>query len=114
MAPERVTAPETVDARSDIYALGAVAWLLLTGRTIFTFTSDADLLWKVVNVAPERVSAAASQAIPGELERLILRCLAKDPEERPQDVCELLGGLDSIPVAPWTQSDARRRAPSRD
>ena len=111
MAPERVTDPKSVDARSDIYAVGAVAYLLLTGRPIFTSVSDADLLWKVVHASPEKMGAP--DALPAELESLVLRCLSKNPDERPLDVCELLDGLEAVPgLAPWTQADARRLTPS--
>ena len=53
MAPERVTSVGSVDARVDVYSLGAVAYYLLTGRPLFAASGDDELLYKVVNEAPE-------------------------------------------------------------
>ena len=103
MAPERLTAAGTEDARSDIYAVGAVAYLLLTGRSMFTYKNEVELLWKVVNEVPGEIGAP----VPAELARLVMSCLAKDPAERPQDVGELLSALEAIPDVDDTDDQDR-------
>jgi serine/threonine-protein kinase len=79
MSPE-VCNGERADARSDVYSLGAVIYFLLTGTPPFTARSAASVMLAHVNEQPERPSARAP--VPPELERVVLRCLAKDPGAR--------------------------------
>ena len=107
MAPERLANPADVDARSDIYAVGAVGYYLLAGRALYVRTTDAELAQQIRYAPPQRPSAAAPQALPGELDELIFRCLAKAREERPQHVAELLAVLERLARDfPWTPSAA--------
>jgi serine/threonine-protein kinase len=107
MPPEQALGP-SVDARSDIYALGATAYYLLTGRPPFERKSLAALL---VAHAGERVTAPSSiaEGVPDDIERIVLRCLEKDPSDRFQAVDELDGALSQCGCAgAWTQLDAER------
>ena len=109
MAPERLVNPADADARSDIYSVGAVAWFLLTGRALYERTSDADLVQQMRFTPPQRPSVAATPAvpIPGELDDLVFRCLAKAREDRPQRVAEMLSTLERIErESPWTSAEA--------
>ena len=107
MAPERLRHPADVDARADIYALGAVAFFMLAGRPIFDTPDELALTSKVLNEEPPALCAVAPQPIPPALERLVMACLAKRREERPQDIAQVMEGLERVALAaPWTQSEA--------
>ena len=108
MSPECIRQPGFGDARSDIYALGVVAYLLLTGEPVFD-GDDHTAVWKKhLDANPLPPSARATRPITPELERVVLRCLAKDPADRPQSVRELGEALAACPCpVPWTQAEAR-------
>jgi len=107
MSPERLRDPADVDARADIYALGAVAFFVLTGRRMFETADDLALTSKVLNETPPRVSAVATQPIPEPLDMLIAACLEKRREDRPQTVAEVSDVLEALAVRlRWTQRDA--------
>jgi len=116
MAPERIRNPGDVDARADIYALGAVAFFALTGNKLFESANDLDLTHQVLTAPPRRPSEVAGTEIPPDLDDLVWRCLAKDKSGRPVDVVELQKVLDSVLArVPWTPEQAeawwRDRAP---
>jgi len=109
IAPERIRDPSILDPRSDIYALGAVAFFLLTGRQLFAGKTTADLFYQVMNGVPERLTSAAAKEMPPELDELVAACLAKDPTDRPERMAVILDTLDRLAAAfPWSQQDARR------
>jgi hypothetical protein len=109
VAPEAVTQPDRVDARADVYAIGAVAYYLLTGSPVFGGSSASDICLKHVTVAPPPLSVRAPQPISPRLEALLLRCLAKSPGDRPENAAELLRLLESCPApVRWTLGDAAR------
>jgi serine/threonine-protein kinase len=96
MAPECLRNPADVDGRADIYAVGAVAFYMLSGKKLFQTADDLELTSKVLNEEPPRVSQVAEQPIPVELDLLIQACLEKKREERPQRAADLLEALDAI------------------
>jgi len=96
MAPERLQNPADVDARADLYAVGAVAFVMLSGKKPFEAADDLALSSKILNDNPPRVSQVAAQAIPVELDLLIQSCLEKKREDRPQKVADLLEALDAL------------------
>ncbi|MBI3372109.1 MAG: serine/threonine protein kinase [Betaproteobacteria bacterium] len=96
MSPERLRDPADVDARADIYAVGAVAFYLLTGKKIFEGTDDLALTSKILNEEPPLASKAACQPIPVELDLLVQACLEKRREDRPQRVADLVEALDAL------------------
>jgi serine/threonine-protein kinase len=108
MAPERIEQPDSADARSDLYALGAVGFFLLTGRAPFEGDSDLALAYRVVHTPAPRASSAAATAVPAELDELVARCLAKSVDDRPASAAEVAAALDRLlVVAPWTNLQAR-------
>jgi eukaryotic-like serine/threonine-protein kinase len=107
MAPEQVTGDRTVDRRCDLYALGGVAYTLLTGRPPFEGTSATQLMNAHVRDAVVPPSHHRPD-IPPDLEEVVLRCLAKDPDGRFQSAEELETVLAACSsAAAW---DARRAA----
>ena len=108
MAPERLRNPADVDARADIYAVGAVAFFLLTGRRLFEAPDDLALTTRVLNDEPPRVSEAAAQPVPLELDLLVQACLEKQRENRPQRVTDLVEALEALSQEQrWTQREAQ-------
>jgi serine/threonine-protein kinase len=103
MSPEQALGDRNLDGRSDLYAVGCVAYWLLTGTTVFEGETPMETIVKHVNQEPEPPSRRCAQTIPPELEAIILDCLAKRPEARPQTADELLARLDAVPLAQaWT------------
>jgi hypothetical protein len=109
MAPERICRSHPVGARSDIYALGTVAFYLLTGENLFDGESSTGIIYRVVNEQPRSPSEAVAFDIPEKLDELILCCLAKDPVDRPASIAVVSEVLESVALElPWTQADAKR------
>jgi hypothetical protein len=106
MAPESILAPDTVDERTDIYALGAVAYYLLTGQEVFDGKSIVEVCSQHLHQAPAPL-ASHGILIPGDLEALILACLDKKPEARPQSAAEVRSRLEACAVEPWNTTHAR-------
>lgn len=83
LAPEALIAPHRVDGRSDLYALGAVAYFLLTGVPPFIGTTPLAVFVQHLHAVPLPPSVRSKTPIPGELEAIVMSCLAKSPEQRP-------------------------------
>jgi serine/threonine-protein kinase len=107
MAPEQVFGLPT-DARTDVYAIGCIAWWLLAGRKPFEADSAGELMRLHASVPPPRLAEHSTQPVPSRLAALVGSCLAKDPGERPADGDCLLAALDeSLDGERWTASDAQ-------
>jgi serine/threonine-protein kinase len=108
MSPEQAGGHGDVDGRSDIYSLGAAAYTLLSGRPPFEGKSPMEVI--IAHARDAVVPPSRFQPdVPADLERIILRCLAKDPEERFPDASSLEQALsECAAAAQWTQSDAAR------
>lgn len=109
MAPEMIRTPGHGSPASDLYALGAVAYLLVTGHPVFEAESLDDMWEKHANAIPVPPGQHPGVDIAAELEALILRCLAKDPADRPASMHQFIELIDRCPSPrPWTLE--RRRA----
>ena len=107
MAPEMVLG-ETADPRTDIYALGCVAFWMLTGGLVFEAETPMKMLMAHVQTAANPPSTRTELPIPSALDAVVLHCLEKDPEARPRDAGEVMRRLDAIALdAPWTPDRAR-------
>lgn len=89
LSPESIVAPETVDARSDLYGLGALAYFLLCGAPVFQGKSVVEVCSHHLHTTPEPPSARIEGGLPVALERCVLACLAKDPAARPRSAADL-------------------------
>ena len=97
MAPESVLDPDAVDARTDLYSLGVLAYLLVTGRTPFDGANLVQICAQHLHVVPELPSHVTNNPIDASLERVIMRCLEKNPDKRPATADELIGTLGVTP-----------------
>ena len=105
MAPEMAVG-ESVDSRADIYALGCVAYYLLTGKLVFEAENPMQVLLKHVTESPVAPSVRVGLPIPVELEEAVLACLAKEPADRPQTATELSNRLAGVPGVHWSKEQA--------
>ncbi|MGO9469270.1 MAG: serine/threonine-protein kinase [Isosphaeraceae bacterium] len=107
MSPEQARGQSDLDARSDIYSLGAVAYALLTGRPPFDGANAMDVM--IAHVRDEVAWPSKYADVPADLEAVVLRCLAKSPADRFQDVDSLEQALAGCAAADqWTQWHAAR------
>ncbi len=106
MAPESISSPDSADVRSDLYALGAVAYYLLAGSELFAGKSIIEVCSQHLHQVPEPL-AARGVTIPAELEAVVLACLEKDPARRPQTAAELRRRLEACGVEPWDSECAQ-------
>lgn len=108
IAPERIKDPSRNDARTDLYAVGTVAFNLLTGRNPFDSGSSVEIVYQVMEASPPMVNDIQGIQVPDALNRLVARLLSKDPDDRPQSADELRQELAALDVGTWTFEDARR------
>ena len=106
MAPESLTTPETVDGRTDLYALGAVGYFLVTGHNVFEGGTVVEVCSHHLHTEPASPSERLGLEVPRDLERLILACLAKDPVDRPQTASDLETQLAGCDVPGWDTEQA--------
>jgi serine/threonine protein kinase len=95
LAPEQVSRDRPVDRRADVWALGVVAWELITGRRLFSADDDATTLWNVMNkeIMPLRTVAAH---VPNAISHAIATALERDPERRLSSAAELARVFDDV------------------
>jgi len=109
MAPEMAMGTAGIDGRADLYALGCVAYWMLTGHQVFDGDSSIAPILKHVRDTPVPPSQRTEIYIPPELEAIILSCLQKDPADRPRDAAELSQRLSRVRFARlWTPDRAEQ------
>ncbi|MFQ5747361.1 MAG: serine/threonine-protein kinase [Gemmatimonadota bacterium] len=102
IAPETVYGTAVADARSDIYNVGGVAYWMLAGRPPFAAESPIELMIDHVKTVPPRPSEVSELEVPSDLDRIVMRCLEKNPDDRYQTVKELAADLRAVPLdEPW-------------
>jgi serine/threonine-protein kinase len=107
LAPEAVTDPSTIGPASDIYAIGAVAYFLVTGKRVFDGNTAVEICMQHVTKEPRPPSQLAP--MPRELEAVILRCLSKRPQDRFESAEALGDAFAAVPAQQgWNDDEARR------
>jgi len=108
LAPEAITTPGRVGARSDLYSLGCVGYYLLTGRPVFEGRNVVEVCGHHLHTRPVPPAERLGQPVPEGLQALLLACLEKEPSRRPSFAGEFLETLDALrDVPPWTNEQAR-------
>ncbi len=103
-SPEQIRNPSAVDARADVWALGAILYELIAGAPLFQSESSLTLLAMIAADAPTPLGLLRND-VPPELEQLVLGCLEKEPEARPRSVVEVV-----LALAPFASSEAQQAA----
>jgi len=107
LAPEIAIGEAAYDHRVDLYAVGCVAYWLLTGELVFSATTVMKMIIDHAHAVPPRPHTRTEQPIPADLEQVIMECLAKDPADRPPGAAELAERLAACKLArPWTRDRA--------
>jgi serine/threonine-protein kinase len=108
MAPEVILGKDDVDRRADVYAIGCVAFYLLTGTRVFEDGTQMQALIDHVHAEPVSPSSRLGKPLAKELDRIVLDCLRKKPEDRPDDAGELLDRLFASQLAgAWSNAHAQ-------
>jgi serine/threonine-protein kinase len=89
-----------------VYSLGCVAYQLLSGHAPFSAKTDAGMATLHLTRLPPPLTGRCKPDFTPELERLVMRCLAKNPDERFANAGHLLRALNELTLPPWTQGDA--------
>ncbi|MEM7437345.1 MAG: serine/threonine-protein kinase [Myxococcota bacterium] len=106
LSPEAIQDPVKVCPESDLYALGAVGYYLLTGGHVFDGETVMEVCLKHLQSTPVPPSELCSEPIPPELEAVIMHCLEKSPADRPSSGRAIAGVLEHAPIPRWTREDA--------
>jgi serine/threonine protein kinase len=107
LSPEGISRPHQVDARSDLYAVGAVGYWLLTGMPLFDGRTPVEVCGQHLHTPPVPPSQRLGRPLPEALEALILACLEKDPAMRPGSAAAMMARLVGLRAElPWSDDDA--------
>jgi len=108
IAPEQALGKPAIDGRAYIYATGCVLYWLLTAQLVFSAETTVGLLVHHAHTEPVPPSSRVEVAIPGELDALVMSCLAKNPADRPQSARVLSQRLERVSgLDVWTDERAR-------
>jgi hypothetical protein len=109
VAPEAITDPARIGPPVDLYALGCVGYFMLTGKKVFEGKTAVDVCIQHVTATPKRPSEVGPTPIEPALEAIIMRCLAKKPEDRFASAADLADALRALPAPQdWSEAEAKR------
>jgi eukaryotic-like serine/threonine-protein kinase len=108
LAPEMARGEGAIDRRTDIYAIGCIAYFLLTGSPVFDDPNPTRLALRHLNDKPEPLSRRSSRPVAPDLEAIVMQCLEKRPDDRPASAAVVADRLAACRVEKWTTGDARR------
>ncbi len=108
MAPERFREPSAMDPRSDIYSVGCVAYYLLSGRAPFIECDPESLFALIISEQPLSIAIHRNEDVPSEISDLVLKCMAKNADDRYSTIQELSRVIDYLRSRfPWSVDEAR-------
>jgi tRNA A-37 threonylcarbamoyl transferase component Bud32 len=108
MAPEVILGRDDIDRRADVYAIGCVAYYLLTGTRVFKDGTQMQALIDHVHTAPVAPSERVPGGLPREVDDLVLSCLRKEPADRPTNAAAVLAAIKAANLAKgWSNDHAR-------
>ncbi|HYP89251.1 MAG TPA: serine/threonine-protein kinase, partial [Polyangiaceae bacterium] len=105
MAPEAFASSQS-GPRADLYSLGCVAYFLLSGHEPFTAKTDAGVATLHLTRMPPPLMGRCQADFTPAFERIVMRCLAKNPDERYGSAAHLMRALSELELPPWTQAEA--------
>ena len=105
--PRSIAGPDAAEPRSDLYAVAALGYYMLTGQHVFAARTAIEIYAAHLHTAPVPPHERLGRELPPDLEALILRGLAKSPADRPQNAAAFRGALLHCAVPAWTEADAR-------
>jgi serine/threonine-protein kinase len=109
IAPEIVFGGRPIDGRADLYSLACTAYWAVTGQLVFDAATPADMLLHHAQTVPTPPSLVSELPVPREFDRILMRCLEKDPAKRFKSALDVDAELANVPTpGSWTQDDARR------
>ncbi len=94
MSPEQIKG-EKIDYRTDIWSLGVLMYEIITGTPPFKGEYEQAVIYSILNENPKKITAI-NKKVPAELEKIIMKCLEKDPEKRYKDIKALLKDLNNL------------------
>jgi eukaryotic-like serine/threonine-protein kinase len=107
LSPEAIERPDEVDERSDLYAVGAVGYYLLTGQPVFEGRNVVEICAKHVTEMPQSPATRLGKPLADDLQQLVLQCLAKAPDSRPSSAAMVDQSLEQCAASgSWTLRDA--------
>lgn len=106
MSPEQLKGSSRIDARSDLWACGVLLHELLSGERPFQGASLPELYARIMSEPPRPLAPAVPGGLPTSVERMVARCLRKDPDARPRSAYEL-----GVALAPYASDSARAALP---
>jgi serine/threonine-protein kinase len=108
MSPESIRAPDRMDGQSDLYALAAVGYYLLTAGHVFEGNSLVEVCGHHLHSTPDPPSMRLGSTVPEDLEGLLLECLEKEPSKRPESAAALREWLRRcVSLGEWDRERAR-------
>jgi serine/threonine-protein kinase len=109
MSPEICGGSEAIDARTDIYSFGAAMYFMLTGTPLYPNKTLGEVVMMQISRMPERPSARLGAPVPHDLEDVVMKCLAKKPDDRYATIEDVERALAACADADhWTKADSRR------
>ena len=112
MSPEQARGTD-VDHRSDLWSLGVVMYEMTSGRQPFPGEYDQAVVYSILNEVPQPLTGGAKPPVPAELERIIFKCLAKDPENRYSGAEALIADLERLDESVKHTSGGKERLRQR-
>jgi serine/threonine-protein kinase len=110
MAPEALVSPDRMDARSDLYSVGALGYVMLTGQPVFSGARPLEVFAQHMHSKPVPPSERLGKPIPADLEAILLECLEKEPSLRPKSAAELSARLAKTGAKEAFTADGARAA----